>query len=717
MLMRKYCVIVFFLFATCLNAQKNFTLEQVILESNNLLPKELKQLQWIPGTDDFSYVFEVKSVEILLKENAEVEGKKSLLSLTKLNTVFQNTGLATLNSFPQYKWITNNILQFWNHNLLINYILTTNTVTIINDIAVNGFNADFNDPTKVAYTVDNNLFIAHNSKQIQITDDKDKDVISGQFVHRHELGIKKGTFWSPKNNYLAFYRKDESMVTDYPLLNISKRPAEIKYIKYPMAGMTSEEVTVGVYNLKSGKTIWLNTGEPKDQYLPGVTWSPDEKYIYINVLNREQNHLKLTKYNANTGEMIIVLIEETSDKYVEPMTGLIFFEDEPDMFIWTTRIDGWNHLYLYDAQGSKIKQLTKGNWEVIDFDGLSKEGYNIFFTATEQSPIDRHYYKIDLDRYKMVRITNGSGTHKVVRNNDGTKFLDVLSNLVIPYEVSVLSKSGEKIRTVYSAQNSLDGYNIGKTEIFTLKSADGFDLYCRQILPPNLDETKKYPVLVYVYGGPHRQKVSNTWLGGADLWLNFMAQNGFIVFTLDNRGSAYRGLEFEQVTFHHLGTKEIEDQLIGVNYIKSLPYVDPGRMAVYGWSYGGFMTTSLMTRTPSVFKVGVAGGPVIDWQYFEVMYTERYMDTPSMNAAGYSESNLLNYVQDLKGNMLLVHGTDDPTVVWQQTLLYTSKAMQLGIEMDYYPYMGHLHHVKGKEELHLFQKITDYLLDNLSSSN
>ena len=717
MLIKKYSLIFFFIVTSSVLAQKDFTLEQLVFESNTLLPKELKQLQWIPDTDYFSYVFEIEGVECLMKENSEVEGIETLVSLTTLNAAFQNAGLVTLSVFPEYRWIDNSTLQLWNYNHLINYNIIANSILIINDIDKNGLNADFIDPTKIAYTIDNNLFISLNSKQVQITNDKEKGIINGQFVHRHEFGITKGTFWSPKNNYLAFYRKDETMVTDYPLLNISKRPAEIVYIKYPMAGMMSEEVSVGVYNLISGKTIWLGTGEPKDQYLSNVTWSPDEKYIYINVLNREQNQLKLTKYNAQTGEMMKVVIEEANDKYVEPMTGLIFFEDDPDMFIWTSRNDGWNHMYLYDAQGSKIKQLTQGNWEVTEYDGLSTKGYNIFFTATEQSPIERHYYKIDLDRYNMVRITNGSGTHKVVRNSDGTKYLDVFSNLDMPYEVSVLNDSGEKVRTVYSVQNPLNGYNAGKTEIFTLKSVDGVDLFCRQILPPNFDKSKKYPVLVYVYGGPHRQKVLNSWLGGADLWLNYIAQKGFIVFTLDNRGTAYRGLEFEQKTFRQLGTKEIEDQVLGVNHLKSLAFVDSDRMAVYGWSYGGFMTTSLMTRTPEIFKVGVAGGAVIDWQYYEVMYTERYMDTPSTNPDGYNESNLLNYIQNLKGKMLQIHGTDDPTVVWQQTLLYADKAVELGIDIDYYPYINHLHHIKGEEKLHLYQKIINYLIENLSLSN
>jgi dipeptidyl-peptidase-4 len=656
-------------------AQTNFTLEQVILESNTLMPKELKHLQWIPGTDDFSYVFEVNGVESLIKENSDAEGKVTLLSLTKLNVGFQNKGLAILDSIPKYNWITNSTLQFWNNEYLLNYNLSTNEITIINNIVDEGLNADFNDPTKIAYTVENNRFIAHNSEQIQVTNDTIKEIINGQFVHRHEFGITKGTFWSPKNNYLAFYRRDESMVTDYPMLDISKKPAQIKNVKYPMAGMTSEEVTVGIYNLKTDRTVWLETGEPKDQYLVGISWSPDDKYIFISVLNRDQNHLRLTKYSVKSSEPVKVLIEEKNEKYVEPMTGLIFFEDDPDMFIWTTRNNGWNHMYLYDAQGAKIKQLTNGHWEVTDFDGLSIKGYNIFFTATEQGPIERHYYKIDLDRYRMTRITNGSGTHKVVRNNNGTKFLDVLSTIDTSYEVTVLNAAGEKVRTVYTAKDPFDGYNKPKTEIFTIQSSDETDLYCRQILPPNFEETKKYPVLVYVYGGPHSQKVRNKWMRAADLWLYFMAQNGFIVFTLDNRGTNYRGLEFEQTTFRHLGTLELEDQMAGVSYLTSLPYVDPERLGVYGWSYGGFMATSMMTKTSGEFKVGVAGGAVIDWQYYEVMYTERYMDTPETNAQGYEEANLLNYVQNLTGKMFQVPGTSDPTVVWQHTLLYADKAV------------------------------------------
>ena len=582
----------------------------------------------------------------------------------------------------------------------------------MNEIDERGKNPEFIDPKKIAYTIDNDLFLADDFEQIQITDDDD-GIVNGQTVHRNEFGINKGIFWSFNDNYFAFYRKDETKVTDYPIINVSTKPATIDYIKYPMAGMTSEEVKVGVYNLLKKEITWLETGEPKDQYLPGITWSPDNRYIFINQLNRDQNHLKLSKYDAQTGALVKVLFEEKNDKYVEPEHGPIFFEGESAIFIWQSRNEGWNHLSLYDAAGNRIKKLTSGEWEVTEFNGFDKIGINIFYTSAQESPLERHFYKLSMDSYESSKITKEPGFHNITLLEKGKYFLDEYSSLFVPYRVDLLNSSGKLIRTVYEATNPLTEYNIGKTEIFPLKNNSGFDLYSRIIYPSDFDESKKYPVLVFLYGGPHRQKVENSWLGNANLWLNFMAQKGFIIFTLDNRGSAYRGLEFEQATFRKLGTVEIEDQLAGVEYLKTLSFVDEDNIGVFGWSYGGFMAASLLTRVPEIFKVGVAGGAVIDWQYYEVMYTERYMDTPETNPEGYKKSNVLNHLQNLKGKLLLLHGTSDPVVVWQQTLLLTEKAANLGIDVDYYPYIGHEHGVRGKDRFHLYQKITNYFLENL----
>jgi len=480
-----------------------------------------------------------------------------------------------------------------------------------------------------------------------------------------------------------------------------------------MAGMTSHEVTVGVYDLNTGNTVLLKTGTPKDQYLAGVTWSTEDNNIYIGILNRDQNHLELKAFDITTGNEVRKLFEEKSDKYVEPLHGPIFVKNHNDEFIWFSGRDGWNHLYLYKTDGTLIKKLTDGDWEVVDFDGFDEGGENIFFTATKESPIERQYYSLNLKSGYMKRITRVEGTHAVVRNDECNLFIDSYSSLGVPNITKVIDADGKVINSLLNSPDPLSGYRIGRTRIFKIQDKGEFDLYCRMLTPPGFDSTIKYPVIVYVYGGPHEQLIKDTWLGGGSLWFNYMAEKGYIIYTLDNRGSANRGLKFEQEIFRHLGTKEIEDQVTGIDYLKSLAYVDTTRMGVHGWSYGGFMTTSLMTRTPNLFKVGVAGGTVVDWSYYEVMYTERYMDTPQTNPEGYAESNLLNYVGNLKGKLLMVHGTSDPTVVWQQDLLFCKKAADLNIPLDYFPYPGQEHGVTGKDKLHLYTKITTYFDDVL----
>ena len=504
------------------------------------------------------------------------------------------------------------------------------------------------------------------------------------------------------------------MVTDYPLVDISYTPARLKNIKYPMAGQASHHVTIGIYEIKSGKTVWLKTGEPLDQYLTCLTWSPDEKYFYVAHLNRDQNYLQLKKYDGSTGEVIKILFEEKNDKYVEPLNPLYFLPDSNDKFLWFSQRDGYNHLYLYSTDGKLIRQVTKGNWVITSFDGFDKSGKNIFITATKESPLDRDVYKVNLEDGDIQKISQVPGIHHVFPSSRNDYYIDSYTNTSTPRIVNLLNNHFKVIKNLLTSDNPLKDYSIGKARIFSIKNDEGIELYCRMITPPDFDSTKKYPVIVYVYGGPHAQEVTNTFgMNKYFLWFYLMSQKGFVIFTLDNRGSANRGLEFEQAIFRRLGTIEIKDQMTGVNYLKSLPYIDGNRLGVYGWSYGGFMTTSLMLRTNNTFKVGACGGAVIDWKYYEVMYTERYMDTPQTNPEGYKESSLLNYVQNLKGKLLLVHGTSDPTVVWQNTLAFAKKAADLNIPLDYFPYVGHGHGVTGIDALHLSNKITNYFIDNL----
>jgi dipeptidyl-peptidase-4 len=481
-----------------------------------------------------------------------------------------------------------------------------------------------------------------------------------------------------------------------------------------MAGMKSEEVLVGIYDIKTSNITYLQTGEPVEQYLTNIAWSPDEKFIYIAVLNREQNHMKLNKYDISDGKFVSTLFEEKSDKYVEPLQPMKFLPNDPSKFIWQTRKDGYSHLYLYGVDGKEISQITKGNYEVAEVYGFTADGNDLIIKANKETPINFDIYRVNIATGAMIRISKDAGTHSAIVSADGTYIIDNYSSTKVPNEYVIYDIKGKKINTILSSKNPLADYKLGDMRIGTLKANDAqTDLYYRIILPPDFDPAKKYPAIVYVYGGPHAQLVTDDWMGGAGGWDFYMAQQGYIMFTLDNRGSANRGAAFENIIHRNLGVVESQDQMTGIEYLRSLGYVDMERIGVHGWSYGGFMTTSLMTDHADVFKVGVAGGPVINWELYEIMYGERYMDMPSENAEGYANANLLNKVEKLKGRLMLIHGTSDPVVVWQHSLNFVDKCVEKKVLIDYMVYPGHEHNVRGYDRIHLMRTVTRYFEDNL----
>jgi dipeptidyl-peptidase-4 len=506
--------------------------------------------------------------------------------------------------------------------------------------------------------------VVKDGKESQVTTDGSYEIVyTGKNVHQNEFGIDGKNFWSPKGNFLAYYRMDQSPVTDYPIIDWTTRPAKNENIKYPMAGNKSHHVTLGIYDVRTNKTIFVKTEGDKEQYLTNIAWSPDEKHIYIAILSRTQNDMKLNEYDATTGTFVRTLFEEHDDKYTEPLHPMLFVKNNPSQFIWQSRKDGYTHFYLYNINGTLIKQLTKGNWEVKAENGFDEKGERLFFHANDQSPVNQDFYSVDLKSGEVKRLTYGNGFHTCVLDEKGNYFIDNFTNSTTPREYNIINTSTKKAINVFKAENPIKEYKTGSWNLFTIKNSEGTDLYCRLFKPVNFDSTKKYPVLVYLYNGPHSQMVTNTWMAGGELWYQYMAEKGFMVFTLDGRGTSYRGKAFEQATHRQLGTKEMEDQLKGVDYLKSLPYVDAKRIGVHGWSFGGFMTTTLMTRSPETFKVGAAGGPVIDWTYYEIMYTERYMDSPQDNKEGYEKNNLLKYVDKLKGKLLMIHGAQDPVEI------------------------------------------------------
>lgn len=551
-----------------------------------------------------------------------------------------------------------------------------------------------------------------------------KDIVLGESVHRNEFGINGGLFWSKRGNKLAFYRMDQSMVEDYPLVNTKAREAEAMPIKYPMAGMKSHEVTVGVYNCLTTKLVYLETRKDtsvheREMYLTNIAWSPDENWVYLAKVNREQNHMWFEKYNAATGKLEKVLFEESNSRYVEPCDAMIF-TPKGDQFLWFSMRDGYKHLYLYSTNGKLVRQVTRGEYEVEGFIGFDKSGENIFVYANKDNATGRDAYRVNLKSGKMEILTKprggeAYGTHTIAMNNEGTRYVDVWSSVEMPLRVDYREVGGKGIvKTLYTAENPLEGYAMPSYNLGSLKAADGkTDLYYRLITPPNMKSGERYPTLVYVYGGPHSQLVTDSWMGGANLYFTFLAQHGYVVFTLDNRGTDNRGYEFESCTHRHLGEIEMADQMEGVKYLKSLPYVDTERMGVEGWSFGGFMTITMKLEHPEVFKVGCAGGPVVDWKWYEIMYGERYMDTPQENPNGYEKASLLNKAEKLEGKLLVIHGAEDNTVVWQHSLEFIERCINNYKQVDYFVYPHHEHNVLGRERVHLFKKMFDYYEDFL----
>ncbi|MBO4581113.1 MAG: DPP IV N-terminal domain-containing protein [Bacteroidales bacterium] len=705
--MRKNLLMVMMLSAgmVCGFSQKIFNMEDVF-RSPDMYPQSIRQLQFIPHTDSYVYA----EGNTLYKVEVPSMKKTVMLGMVQMDAMMNMAGEQSMKRLPGIEyWENENEFYFQSGMKLFACNISEKKVSALCEMPEEAENVEWNYAAKrVAYTIDNNLMVCCFGEDArQINPSGEKEVKYGHVVHRNEFGIEHGCFWSPKGDKLAFYRMDESMVTDYPLVDVTSRIATVNNIKYPMAGMTSHQVTLGVYDCATGNIVYMKTGEPADQFLCSVTWSPDQKHIYIAILNREQNHMKMSKFDAATGDLVKVLFEEQNARYVEPSDPLYFLPDQSGQFLWMSQKSGYKHLHLYTSEGKEVKQLTKGNWVVMSFLGFDQSGKKVIITSNKDELVGERAFVVDIKSGKIQNICTEDGVHRVQYTSDAKYFIDRYSSLHIPAVVKLKDAKGKTLSVLLYDTTSLKEFALPEVSIGMLRNANGDSLYYRLIKPINFDADKKYPVFFYVYGGPHSQLVTDSWMSGGH-FLHYMAQKGYVVFTLDNRGTANRGFEFESTIHRRLGVVEVEDQMLGVEFLKSLPYVDTNRFSIDGWSYGGFMTLTLKLQHPEVFKVATAGGPVIDWKYYEVMYGERYMDTPQENPEGYEKSSLLNQVDKIDGHILIFHGCVDPTVVWQNSLQFLQESMKHRKLVDYYVYPTHEHNVMGLDRLHLWQKIEDY---------
>jgi len=701
----------------CFAQQATLNLKEAVLKAGtDLAPERLRGLQWIEGAPRYSYM----KGEQLMRGDIGKSTDRVLVELSALNAQLPDS--AKLKSWPMITWKDANGFRFMHNQRLYGFDIAKQELQAVTRIEAGASHEEADPATDaMAIVVDDNVLVMRpgmgKNKPTPITSDGGNGIVNGQSVHRQEYGIEKGLFWSPKGGRLAFYRMDESMVTNYMLEDIGTKPSTFEPIRYPMAGQASHHVTIGVHDMATGNTVFLKTGEPKDQYLTNISWEPDEQHLLVAHLDRATQNLRMVRYNAATGEPVATLFTEKDERYVEPLQPARFLKTRPNQFIWRSRRDGWEHLYLYDLRTGAARQLTKGNWEVERIVGVdAKESFAIVEGTAMIDPKDprgateTHLYRVDLANGKSVRLTSEPGTHHGELSSDGAVLLDTWSSTAVPNRSVIRSsRDGAVMKTLVDAKDPFAALAAGKVELLTIDGENGDKLNARLIKPSSFDPKRKYPVLIYVYNGPHVQLVSNSFLGGASPWMLHATERGYLVFTVDGHGTPNRGRAFEQVVHRQLGVVEVKDQMRGVDWLKQQPWVNGDHLAVHGWSYGGHMTTALLTRHPGVFRAGVAGGPVIDWSLYEVMYGERYMDTPEENPDGYAATTLSNFAKDLKDPLLIITGGKDDTVVPEHAYQFLKACVAAGVQVDFFNYPGHGHNVRGKDRLHLMEKVLGYI--------
>jgi dipeptidyl-peptidase-4 len=689
----------------------NWTLKDAVFHYEKFLGKRPLNLELIPKSNEYSLVYtKEKEIRIFSLKS----GKRTrTIPFAEIKRIIASVVDSGSFSYPSgMKWFKPYVLDFWKQDTLLRVDWEKRKAQILFALP-EGVTKKFISPGKryIVFVKQYNLYLMdRKGKLTQVTTDGSYDIQYGSDVHRREFGISTsdGVFWAPDENMFAFYKKDQSMVTDYPYFQYQERPMSIKLQKYPMAGMKNHLVQIGIYNLNDRSVQYLNTGKEADVYLTSVSWTSDSRYILLARVNRDQNHVDVMRFDRKHGWEPAILFSEEDHEWTEPYASIHPLKKKSAYFVWHFYRDGFRNLMLYNVNGKLIEPVTNFKFDVTQFYGEDRTGKILFFQTTGVNPLNRRLYSFNLETGQLKQLTTREGTYSLILHPTGRIHLVTYTSLSVPY-ILYSAPEGRPKRVLYKSENPFEETGAPKNKIVTLKSNDGCHLYGLLIIPPNISADKKYPVLIYVYGGPHSQMVRNVWLGLPHPWLYYLASRGYVIWVMDNHGTYNRGEHFEQAIFRNLGTRELQDQLKGVKYIRSLSFVDTNRIGVHGWSYGGFMTLTLMTRAPEYFKVGIAGAPVVDWKYYETVYTERYMDSPEQNPEGYENASVLRHIQNLKGHLLVIHGTSDETVVWQHTILLINQAIDKNVQMDYFIFPGHKHGIRGKDRLYLYEKMTKYL--------
>ena len=536
------------------------------------------------------------------------------------------------------------------------------------------------------------------------------------WVYPEELDIATAYWWSPDSSKVAFLQLDESKVEKYSLPDELSPKGEVTEERYPVAGSPNPVARVGVVAAAGGDVRWMDTGTDRDALLARVAWLHDSRRVAIERLNRPQNRLDLVFADASTGKSQIALTEQ--DKYWINLADDLHFLDDNQRFLWSSERSGFRHLYLYDLSGKQIAQITRGNWQIDGVAGIDEKNGEVYFASSEANPIERQFYRVALSGgAEPQQLTHGHGTHHVDLAPNQAHFLDTYSNATTPSRQDLFRADGGTIATLTENRVAeLADYRLQPVEFFTVPGGDGTRLQASLIKPANFDPARKYPVIVYVYGGPQEQSIRDAWEGPDLLWHEMMSQKGFVIFTVDNRGASGYGHAFETAIYHHFGQAELADQLAGVAWLAKQPYVDGSRIGIWGWSYGGYMTCMAMLRGHGAFKAGFAGAPVTDWKQYDTIYTERYMGTPQENPGGYHDSSPVNFAEGLEGKLLIAHATGDDNVHFANTVELAESLVNAQKYAEYQIYAGRGHGITDPEaRIHIFNRVTQFFLDNLAN--
>ncbi len=720
--------LVIFSFAS-LAQTKNLSLED-IFNSGKFSSKGVRGVHWLKNGKDFSFLEmdTVSKTTAVFIYNAKTKSKRKLISGAELKTTESDPPFR----FTSYQWSPDEkqILfvsappdkQYLSRltpagNYFV-YSLETKQLKKLTDVDVPQYNQKFSpDGKKIGFVRHNNIYVIELAAfaETQITFDGNENIINGRFdwVYEEEFGISDGWRWSPDGSKIAFWQIDQARVPEFTMTDWEPTHLNLIKMKYPKPGDQNAVAKIGVIDLTAKKTIWMNLGNNDDQYIPRMTWTNENNTLAIQRMNREQNKNELLFANINDGSTKIILTESRETWLDEPFDPVFLKNGN---FIWQSDKDGFQHLYYYKNNGTLINQITKGDWEIDQFYGIDEKNNLLYYSSSEISPLYRHIYSIKLDGSKRKNITSKvTGTFSANFSSSFEYFVSTYSDIVTPMKTFLFNNSGSLITTLEENKiSALSEYSLAKTAFLKFTTSDGVDLNACMISSQKLDSTIKHPVLVFTYGGPGSQVVKDFWGGGNYLWYSYLAEKGYIIFMVDNRGTGARGTAFKKITYKNLGKWEVNDQIEGAKYLSSLPFVDKDRIGIWGWSYGGYMSALAILKGADYFKAAIAVAPVTHWKFYDTIYSERFMSTPEINPDGYIESSPITHADKLKGNFLLIHGTADDNVHFQNAVNLVAALQKANKQFETMYYPNKNHGIGGGiTRLNLYTKITNFLDEKL----